>query len=153
MMKSRKVIYSLCLICSCLFCIFSFGGCSNVKVIDVVTGSWSTSEFKIADNHFGNMEVAIEFSDEIDLTNIIQVKEQYLSVNIYLTNSENEKISIDGLAVTYYAKEMRIAFKIEQSTFYMTAKMKQNKSGIFLDAGIIFKNNSINLKIYQNQGD
>ncbi len=131
-MKVKKLLLPLSIICISLF---ALAGCT--KTTDYKAGAYTASNIEVYDSlTIEHIRVELFTQDNAD--------DELLAIS--LVYHGNEIIATD-CALTYYSKELKIAFSFEDKTGYIIAKAKQKGDEIFIEGNLTIDNNTVDIKL------
>ena len=115
--------------------LFALAGCT--KTTDYKAGAYTASNIEVYDSlTIEHIRVELFTQDNAD--------DELLAIS--LVYHGNEIIATD-CALTYYSKELKIAFSFEDKTGYIIAKAKQKGDEIFIEGNLTIDNNTVDIKL------
>ncbi len=131
----KKRLLGFVIICTCISLI-TLVGCT--KTIGLVDGTYTTNNIKLDEN------LTIDYL-QLDIYNQESADDEIISIS--LSYNSGETLQATNCALTYYSKELKIAFEFADKVGYIIAKTKQNGDKIFIEGNLTIDNIHSNIKL------
>lgn len=135
-MKSIKKIIICCIVltfmmCMCLCCV----GCT--KNVGLITGTYIASDIKMHE------DLTIDYL-QIDIVDQETADDEIIDIKLSYNGGEVVQ-TVCGL--TYYSKELKIAFEFDDKTGYIIARTLQNGDRIFIKGNLTIENTHVSIEL------